>query len=252
MEYRNLDIVKELLTNTLEAIKKDNAIAGLEYVQVKELLSLCTLFNFKNLADQTKVFILNAELGDENAGAMSNFKDMIPMLGNSKTKSQAPDDKRKQLLEVPSIEILQERYPLKDKAESIKRLHDYDKEWAAAIALLNQDKYDEVKKEFQEADFDHQKLEIIIATLFLQGKINQGAAMKEEFVEKEWSYRFLDMVELIERAQLQDWEHLAEGFKFFYPEDIRDVWSNFLFAKGLAGLNPFEGYPYNEEWDMQS
>lgn len=252
MEYRNLAIIEELLTNTLTKFKQEDTIAGLGYVQIKELLRLATLFGFKDLAEQTKVFILNAELGDENDGALQNFKELIPELGKAGGQNKSPDEKRKELLEIPGIKSLKENYPIKNAEVLIKRLEDYDREWATAINLIKEEKFEEVVKEFQEADFDHQKLEMLISTLFMLGNINKGAELKEEFVEKEWSYRFLDMVELIERSQLQDWEHLAEGFQYFYPEANRDIWSNFLFAKGLAGIVPFEGYPFNEEWDFQS
>ncbi len=251
MKYRNLSIVEELLKHTLSQFKKEGTIAGLGYVQIKELLRLSSALELKDLSEQVKVFILNAELGDENEGAIHNFQEFLPGVKSS-SERKTPEDKRKELLEIPASKALVEHYPLKNNNLLLDPLADYDKEWGVAITLLKEEKYEEAFKEFQEADFDHQKLEVLIATLFLLGKINKGAEMKDEFVEKEWSYRFLDMVELIERSQLQDWEHLAEGFQFFYPEANRDVWSNFLFAKGLAGINPFEGYPFNEEWNAKS
>ena len=91
-------------------------------------------------------------------------------------------------------------------------------------------------------------IEFLIAYLFIAQKFELGLKFKKEYVRKDWSVSWLDWVEIIERSKTQSWETLNDFFNEIYLNQD-DVWMNYFFARGFAGLIPLEGYPRNGNWD---
>ena len=67
---------------------------------------------------------------------------------------------------------------------------------------------------------------------------------------KEWSIRFLDMVEFFERSKTHDWKAIEPTFNQLYRSQERTTHGDLMYAKGLAGLEPYGFYPWNEEWEF--
>lgn len=240
-----MDISKQLLSRIYLRLAKNKDLVCFAENWMKTYLDLTFYLGYNDLYQQGLALLTKVSMHDP--------------LGSGVLFTNIPKENTLELLErearlknewskEPDIDFLLAEYPpntLKRIEQDERCVHMFrgfqsaiDGDYETAVDLCRN----------EQRLMDEEQIEFIIAYLFMKQKFLLGTELMKQHVTKHFSIDHLERVELIERAKVQEWETVAHLFRRIYP-DWDDIWFNFIYAKGFAGLLPYDPYPMTEHWD---
>lgn len=237
-----MHISEELLTITYNHLLSLKYYADLTLYRIKELYELTYILGFEELQEKVRQLILNG-----------NYRQEFRGLGNIEFKiinqTEFEEETIKDLLNLESLDKLNNKYPKWDKEYYTQQYKNYSREYSQ-INMVISSNFDEAVQECFHPKFglDGQCLELIISYLFIIGNFEKGIEIKSKYVEHDFSLRYLQFVEMIERVRYEGWDKNELNFRKYFPKE--NIYDPVAFAKGFSGLLPHDIYPWTDEWEF--
>jgi hypothetical protein len=236
---------KLLLKNTL-IISKMDELNDFGQIWLEELLDLSVLLEFEEVHEKTLELVKKTKLGDPLKHAFTS----LPPLSQKEILNREIEVKNELLSRKYKLEELKDQFKENNKKGLFEHFHNCSIH-GFEEALEGDYEKAFLKCQTKQGQVNEESVEFIIALILMDKKFDLAAHYKKLYVKKEFSIYHLNFVEVIERATSGDWQNAIPLFYSIYPT-LDCIQSNFLFAKGFAGLMPYEYYPFNEEWEWQS
>ncbi len=244
-----MNLITHLFQEYIEDFRQENTLVGLNSVRIKELLQLSYYLGLNVIHNQLIDLVWLADVDPYPLrGSITNIK-------TPKTH-QSPEEfafsEKQKLLNSISIDPskLASLFPACTQ-EGIRDSYAMEAATNPTLQLVLQEDYEKAVASCLTTPYgiNEQLLEHVICYLHVVRKHDLAMEFTKAHVTKAWSYSHLQMVEIIERSRYQDPETITQAFHQCYDgHDL--IPDKVLFILGISGIEPYYGYPHNEEWEF--